>query len=188
MKATESLEEDHRIIEIMLPTVEWLGEQADLGALRKRDDATMTLDFLRKFVDEYHHGKEERHLFRRMEERGVARDRGLILELLKEHGQGRAHVRTMSEGSARALGGEEEAAKTFAQHARDYVTLLRHHIIKEDAKLWPLAEKALTGEDDAELARGYAQVERETLGDEGRNRYRLRAHELAGRAVQRIGS
>ncbi len=179
MEATQSLDRDHRIIEIMLPTLERLGEQAKKLRLRQRAEAEEVLEFLRSFVDAYHHGKEEQHLFKVMEERGVPRDRGLVFHLLKEHGEGRAHVRALFEAAEPALGGNLEASEKFAQHAHAYVLLLRDHIEDEDTNLWPLAESVLTLEDDTRIAHGYAQVERETIGDGGIARYRQQAQEMA---------
>jgi hemerythrin-like domain-containing protein len=179
MEATQSLDRDHRIIETVLPALERLGRQAEGLRLRQREEAEAAVGFLRTFVDAYHHGKEEQHLFKVMEERGVPRDGGLILHLLKEHGEGRAHVRAMSEALRQLADGDAQASARFAQHAREYVTLLRHHIEDEDTNLWPLAERVLTPEDDTRLAHGYAQVERETIGDGGVNHYRERARELS---------
>lgn len=179
MEATQSLDRDHRIIETMLPALERLGEKAEGLRLKQRAEAEAALGFLRSFVDAYHHGKEEQHLFKVMEERGVPRDSGLVLHLLKEHGQGRAHVRAMFEAAEPALDGDPEASAKFAQHAREYVTLLRDHIEDEDTNLWPLAESVLTLEDDTRLTHGYAQVERETIGDGGLARYRQQAQEMA---------
>ena len=89
MEATQSLDRDHRIIETVLPALERLGRQAEGMRLRQREEAEAAVGFLRTFVDAYHHGKEEQHLFKVMEERGVPRDGGLILHLLKEHGDER---------------------------------------------------------------------------------------------------
>jgi hemerythrin-like domain-containing protein len=182
MQATESLDQDHRIIEVALPALERLGQQAAASRLAEGEAVEMTLAFLKTFVDAYHHGKEELHLFKAMERRGVHRDVGLVFHLLEEHGRGRKHVRALSASSAGAVKGDPEAAKEFADNAAAYLKLLRHHIREEDTELWPLAERALSDDDDGGLMAGYAEVERATLGEGGREPYRGRAAEIARRA------
>jgi hemerythrin-like domain-containing protein len=179
MKAAEDLEQEHRIIEVILPAVERVGGEADRGRLSARGQAEEILRFLGTFVDGCHHGKEERHLFKKLEERGVPRNEGLVFELLKEHGEGRRYVRGLRAALEGAANGETAAAKAFGEHARGYGALLRRHIEKEDTRLWPLVEETLSAEDDRELMGGYAEVERDTIGEGGREEYARRARELA---------
>ncbi len=183
MRITESLEKDHRIIEIMLPALERLGEQARRSRPVDKDVAEIAVSFLRTFVDAYHHGKEEFQLFVGMERRGVRRDTGLVHHLLEEHGRGRSHVREMYASLARlpagAADGDPQAAAAFAEHAISYVKLLRHHIREEDAELWPLASRVLSEDDDSRLMEACAQVERTALGEGGRDQYRGQAEEIA---------
>jgi hemerythrin-like domain-containing protein len=181
MRATDSLDQDHRIIEVVLPALERLGQQAAGSRLADREAVEMALAFLRTFVDAYHHGKEELHLFKAMERRGVHRDVGLVFHLLEEHGRGRKHVRSLLASSAGAIQGDPEAAKEFADNAAAYVKLLRHHIREENAELWPLASRVLSDDDDSRLMEGYAEVEHATLGDAGRELYRGRAADIARR-------
>lgn len=177
MKATESLDRDHRVIETVMPAIERMAQMAQEGVLAELEHPGRVIDFLREFVDAYHHGKEEQHLFPAMEKRGVPRDRGLIMDLLREHGQGRRLVRAMSK-SLRAAESDVDAARDLSDRAREYLHLIRAHIAKEDSQLWPLAESVLTPEDDARLADSYAQVEAATLGAHGLARYRETAAEL----------
>jgi len=179
MKAAEELEQEHRVIEVMLPAVERVGAEAASGKLGDRGEAERVLAFLSTFVDGCHHAKEEQHLFKRLETRGVPRNEGLVSDLLKEHGEGRRLVRGLRETLEGAASGKGGEAHVFGGHAREYVALLRGHIEKEDMRLWPLVERTLSAEDDEELAKGYAEVERATLGEGGREEYERRAHALA---------
>jgi hemerythrin-like domain-containing protein len=205
MRVTDSLEQDHRIIEIMLPAVQRLGQRAQFTWQEQapaqqeafdKDGAEMAVGFLRTFVDGYHHGKEELHLFKAMERRGVHRDVGLVFHLLEEHGRGRRHVRAMSDSlatlrsgdaaslrstSAGAAEGKPEAAKAFADNAIAYVKLLGHHIREEDAELWPLVGRVLSEDDDARLMESFAQVEGTVMGEGGREPFRAQAQQIDGR-------
>ncbi len=178
MRSTDSLDQDHRIIEIMLPTVQRLVEASGAPSL----DATAAeaaVEFLRTFVDAYHHRKEELHLFRTMELRGVHRDVGLVFHLLEEHGRGRRHVRAMADSLRRLAQADAEAAESFAENAAAYVKLLGHHIREEDAELWPLVARVLTEGDDEELTKHFAEAEQSVLGEEGREGWRTRAAGIA---------
>ncbi|MBN1461345.1 MAG: hemerythrin domain-containing protein [Armatimonadetes bacterium] len=179
MYATENLEADHRIIEVALPVLARLGEEAARGRMPEELPVEAVLDFIKTFADAYHHGKEEQHLFVALEARGVPRNEGLVFELLKEHGQARKHVRQLQAALGETSGSERERAREFSEHARGYVELLRTHIEKEDTQLWELAERALSPEDDDDLRAGYAAVEREVLGELGHEGYRKRSEQLA---------
>lgn len=179
MHATESLEADHRIIEVALPALARLGEEAARGRRPEMLPAEAVLDFIKTFADAYHHGKEEQHLFVTLAARGVPRDEGLVFELLREHGQARRHVRELQAAIGDESGDAAARVREFGRHAREYVELLRRHIEKEDTRLWELAERALSGEDDEDLRAAYAEVEREVLGELGREGYRRRAAQLA---------
>jgi hemerythrin-like domain-containing protein len=179
--ATESLNTDHRIIELALPALAHLGEEAAHGRLPGTSRVEPVLDFIRTFADAYHHGKEERHLFPALEARGIPRNEGLVLDLLKEHGQARRHERAMAQAVEGASKEGADGAREFGEHAREYVEWQHRHIETEDTQLWRLAEDAFWEDDDEELRAGYAEMEREVLGELGREGYRQRAEELAQR-------
>ncbi len=172
MEAVASLEEDHRIIELMLPALERMADQFATGEFVRGYDVAQVLGFMREFVEAYHHGKEERELFPALEAGGVPRDSGLVLELVREHREARRCVAIMAAGMSEAVGEDPAAESDFAEYAREYVALLQRNMETEDRELWPLAEKALTEEDDARLAQTYAEIERETIGEGGRERFR----------------
>jgi len=182
MRATDSLYQDHRIIEVVLPALQRLGQQAGELRLADRETVGIALEFLTTYVDAYHHGKEELYLFKAMERRGVRRDVGLVFHVLEEHGRRRKRVRTLSASSAGAIQGDP-AAREFADSAAVYVKLLSHHIREEDTELWSLASRVLSDDDDARLIQGYAGVERATLGEDGPEAYRGRAVEVARRVA-----
>ncbi len=183
MKATDNLDQDHRIIEVVLPAVRRLGQQARGGRALDREAAEQVAAFLRTFADACHHGKEELHLFKAMERRGVHRDVGLVFHLLEEHGRGRKHVRVMSNSTLGAAEGDQEASKSFGDNAIAYVELLSHHIREEDVELWMLAQRVLTEDDDATLMDGFTQVERSTLGESGREQFRRQAQQITERVA-----
>lgn len=183
MEATASLDEDHRTIKMMLPALERMARQFEAGEFVRGYDLARVLEFLREFVDGYHQWKEEQELFPALEARGVPQDSGPVSELLEEHTRVGRCLRVMTAAMAEEIGEDPGAEADFAQYARQYLGLLREHIEREAKELWPLAAEALTEEDDARLAEAYAEIEREMIGEGGRERFREMADAL-GRAAE----
>lgn len=180
MRITTDLGTDHRIIEMVLPVIAYLGEAVRSSGEMEAELASEAVAFVRVFSDKYHHGKEELHLFRVMETRGVPRDTGLVYQLLVEHGQGRAHVRAMAAALTAHANGDPQAPYAFADHATAYVSLLRAHIATEDTALWDLCRRVLSAEDDAAIMAGAKDAEAALEGAD-RSAFRLRAQALVRR-------
>ncbi|MFQ5980769.1 MAG: hemerythrin domain-containing protein, partial [Candidatus Heimdallarchaeota archaeon] len=131
------------------------------------------IDFIRIFADKCHHGKEEDLLFVAMEKVGIPRDGGPIGVMLSEHTIGRNFVKGMAEATEQLNG---QKAK-FVENARGYVQLLREHIMKEDNILYPMANQRFTDENQKELLKQFADVEKTVIG-EGKHEeyYKLLEH------------
>jgi hemerythrin-like domain-containing protein len=164
VKAIGQLKEEHRVIETVVPL---------LGSLRTTfEGAEQVLEFLEVFVDQCHHGKEERYLFPTLEARGVPRTEGLVLELLKEHGAARRYVREIH-GLLHPARADERSdfARLLDDRLAALAELLREHISKEDTQLWPLARRTLQPKDDALLLAGFAEIEEKEVGEERHRKY-----------------
>jgi len=179
MESTEILRQEHRVIEVVLTGLERVADGAERGRAVDRAKADRALEIVRNFADRCHHAKEERHLFKAMEERGLSHQNGPIAVMLQEHDLGRGHVRAMLEALPAASAGDPAAMRDFSRHAREYVGLLRQHINKEDNVLYPMAEQLLTDADDRRLVEAFEVVEREEMGEEAHEKYHTWARELA---------
>ncbi len=105
MGFTEILSDEHRVIEVVLSCLEKISEEAlSTGALNE-ESAVQAVDVIRTFADKCHHGKEENHLFARLVENGVPKEGGPIGQMLLEHEQGRAYVKSMAESISDAASG-----------------------------------------------------------------------------------
>jgi hemerythrin-like domain-containing protein len=180
MKAIEDLTHEHRVIELALTGLEGLAADAEKKHRLDGERAEQALEILRNFADRCHHAKEERNLFRLMEERGVPREGGPLGVMLHDHELGRAHVQAMGQALPAASTGDAEAVQAFAEQARGYAALLRQHIRKEDGVLYPMAERILSREDDARLMEAFEAIERDEIGEGVHEKYHQWAHELAG--------
>jgi hemerythrin-like domain-containing protein len=181
MKATAILMDEHRVIEQVLNCLEALATQGVARGKLDVDSARQALDFFRAFADGCHHRKEERCLFPRLEARGLPRHGGPTGVMLDEHELGRKLLRAMAAAVERAEAGEPEQVERFSRYALDYVGLLRDHILKEDLRLFVIAEHALTNHDQEALLRSFQAVEEGDLGEGTHEKYVALANKLADR-------
>jgi len=181
MKPTDILSHEHRVIEQVLTCLEKMVQRCDAEGKLEVQPAQDAVEFLRHFADRCHHAKEEDHLFPAMEAKGFSRQGGPTGVMIYEHELARAHVRGMGEAVQAASAGDALALKQFSQHARQYVSLLRQHIEKEDHCLYAMANQAFTEEDQQELLATFEKVEREELGAGTHEKYLDIANELADR-------
>ena len=159
---TEDLRNEHGVIVKMLRVME---RGSDMLRDGERVDPGLWVgasDFLQNFVDKCHHTKEEKHLFPRMRERGVSGEVGPIAVMMREHEDGRAHVKKL-----RSLIKSSPSRKNsdgISKTVQAYVDLLAMHIRKENGVLFPLADLVMTPEDQKELETSFEEVEEKVMG------------------------
>jgi hemerythrin-like domain-containing protein len=180
MNPTETLKHEHQIVLLILDAAEREAGSIRAGGEVHAGQVQEMLDFFKNFVDRCHHGKEERHLFPRLEQRGLPSGAGPVAVMLHEHEQGRAAVRAIAAALAGVKAGDREAAGALAAGLTEYAVLLRSHISKENEVLFPMADRMLSDGDQAELAEAFDKVEAEEIGPGVHERYHRLAHELAG--------
>jgi len=162
--AIEILMKEHRTIEEVLAALEGLADEAARGAPVDRAAVARFARFFREFADRCHHGKEENILFATLVERGMPSETGPIAVMLEEHRMGRVLV-----GALAALGdgaGEmrPDERTHFHTSAKEYISLLRVHIQKEDQILYPMAVRFLPAGILEDLARRFEAFERDEIG------------------------
>lgn len=178
MRAADILEHEHEavlaVVKVARGEAEATKEADQVNAQRIGEFA----DFFRNFVDRCHHGKEEKHLFLKLEERGVPREGGPIGVMLQEHELGRAEVRAIAEALTLLEQGDGGAAEAIKQHLLAYADLLEAHIQKENGILFPMGDRVLTPDDQQSLVDAFDAVEREEMGEGTHERYHQWIHEL----------
>jgi hemerythrin-like domain-containing protein len=162
LEPIEELMDEHRVIERVLGIIEIAADLLDDDESVDPELFVDIVDFLSTFADKCHHSKEEKHLFAKMQECGVSGEVGPIAVMLREHQDGRAHVKKMAELSRKELTDANKGA--MAKAARSYVELLSQHIMKEDNVLYPMARQILSGDDMKELEKAFAEVEEKIMG------------------------
>jgi hemerythrin-like domain-containing protein len=169
MQPTDELMNEHRVIERMLVVVSNACDRLENGQEVEQELFVGAADFFKNFADRCHHGKEEKLLFVKMQERGVSGEVGPIAVMLREHQDGRGHVRKIAELSATKM--NQKTKDGLVRVGRAYVDLLSKHIQKEDNILYPMANQILTKEDQEELAKGFEEVEENVMGPGVHERY-----------------
>ena len=131
MKCTEILKQEHDIILSELNQIE-----IALGQLPStpRNQFERFFAFVREYVDEFHHEKEEELYFKWMIKRNPQVEFGPIACMLKEHDQGRELLNASESALAR---NDIESLKT---NIHSFIQLLRDHIDKENNILYNMAD------------------------------------------------
>ncbi len=141
------LVEEHKYIKRMLIVV----RKACLGVMKGEEinyeDFGRIIEFIRKYADNHHHGKEEKMLFNRMvSEIGGAAEKLVKHGMLVEHDLGRQFMMGLEEALAEVKAGNNEARLDVIANAISYTHLLFRHIDKEDNVAYPFALRALSEE------------------------------------------
>jgi len=160
---TAVLAQEHDLILQALDALEVRLNRLEAGGAADRAYFEKAVEFLRTFADACHHGKEEALLFKAMVNRGFPLQEGPIAVMLSEHETGRAFIRGIADAAAR-LDADPAATKQVIDNGRGYIQLLRAHIAKENTVLFPMADRVLTPEDQAELASAFDRFEAEETG------------------------
>jgi hemerythrin-like domain-containing protein len=181
MQATDLLMNEHRVLEQVLASLEAMAGEAVAEGTLDVPAARQAIDFFRNFGDRCHHGKEERFLFPLMEARGFAGADGPIDRMLYEHMLGRQYLDALAMTVEAVATGSQEAVSRFAYQARDYSYWLRGHIVREDQRLFPLANQSLTEKDQTVLLRAFHKAEAHEMGEGTHEKYLQIADQLAER-------
>lgn len=179
MTATDVLKNEHEAILIVIDAAEKEAASiAETGKMRA-DTVRRMADFLKNFVDRCHHAKEEKHLFAAMHAHGMPMTSGPLAVMLREHEQGRAHVRAIAEAAGRTGIPTAASARKVKNELSAYAALLRGHIDKEDKVLYPMADSLLTADEQNALTQAFERVESEEIGAGVHERYHAWIETLA---------
>jgi hemerythrin-like domain-containing protein len=172
------LMEEHRLIEQVLGSLESFAVAVEGGLAMERALVAEYAQFFRGFADAYHHGKEEDILFQRMIERGFSNESGPLAVMLHEHTQGRARVAVLRQAGQSQGPVEATEEGTVLAAAREFIPLLRQHIVKEDRILYPMALRVLTGAELDQMETAFEAFEKRLDVDGTEQRLRALADRL----------
>ena len=157
MKSVERLMAEHELIERGLVLLDKAVARIDAGQPLPDGFSGWAARFFQQFADKCHHAKEEDVFFPVLKKRGIPEQGGPIGVMLHEHVLGRACVGRMNDASQ----AQPVDSHKFADAAKQYIPLLRQHILKENNVLFHMAERVMTEADDADVTSKFSQVEKE---------------------------
>lgn len=166
------LVEEHKYIKRMLVVV----RKACLGVMKGEDinydDFGKIIEFIRKYADNHHHGKEEKLLFNRMvTEIGGAAEKLVKHGMLVEHDLGRQFMMELEEALAEVKAGNFEARLDVIASAISYTHLLYRHIDKEDNVAYPFAQRTLRTETLLSFEKDTLEFEEKTMKEGIQDKY-----------------
>jgi len=121
----------------------------DIGARGQSPDFELfylVLEYVRDFIDRYHHPKEDHYLFKTLRRRAPEIAPALD-ELEAEHRRGTELITALDWTLRQYQGVGEAAYFAFRDSVQHYVAFERAHMKREETRIIPLARARLTIED-----------------------------------------
>lgn len=126
------------------------------------DDFNKMIEFIRQYADKHHHGKEEKFLFKEMQNRlGKIGDNLITHGMLVEHDYGRLYMSDLTDALQRVKNGDDESKLDVISNAIGYTNLLKRHINKENDAVYSFGETKLPKEVIEEINLKTEEFERE---------------------------
>lgn len=173
MRVIELMVKEHENILRMLKVVRKACYGVMKGEEINYDDFYNMIDFIRKYADAHHHGKEEKFLFKEMQANLGKIGTNLITHgMLVEHDYGRMYISDLTDALNRVKSGDEESKLDVISSAISYTHLLEKHIAKENDAVYKYAERNLSAEILDDVNKKSEEFER-TAQESGVQRYYL---------------
>ncbi len=163
--AIEQMSAEHRHIETVINALHAAATQLEKQKSPSVELLRKSVEFLRVYADERHHQREEAWFFPLLVQRGVPPQGCPIGGLNNDHAKGRAMLIALG-GRINAYEHKPSGAgDALRQSLQEIVQLYRHHLWMEDAMVFPMAEKLVTGADNQALLDKFAALDHK-LGTE----------------------
>jgi len=164
MQARGPLMIEHRLIERMLSVIK--GALAKIESRHKVDPVfvDITVDFIRVYADQTHHGKEEDILFRELNNKPLnAKDRKIMKELIEEHVFGRQTTKALVDANTRYRNGDDTALSEIVAKLQTLTEFYPKHIEKEDKVFFPSSRSYFTDEEDQAMLADFWEFDRKMI-------------------------
>ena len=181
MRAIEILSEEHALLRRVLDCLEELVQETVRCDCLDGEAAAEILELLARFADGCHQDKEEVGLFHALMNHAPAHVREKVRELFHIHGEERELLEELRGAFEAAAYGEPLSQDLFVCRCQNYVELQRSHAKQEDDTLFPLAERWLSAEVDAEIVQAF-----ETVDQTYRQRYSTDSRAAAAALFRRF--
>lgn len=170
MRAIAIIKSEHQNLGAVLYSMDKLVEEIESG--KSADFAIFhgLFTYIDRFLDRYHHPKENLYLFPRLLERAPDTE-GLVRELGQQHTEGEIlFVDMLKALSAYEFNGASEFP-AFRGALRNYTSFEREHAIKEEREVLPRALEALEASDWEEIDAAFGENEDPMFGSQRSNEF-----------------
>jgi len=157
MPGLDPLRSEHTLILQTIDRLEARSHESPDGRL-PLDYARAALAFMRVYIDENHHGKEERVLFAQMEADPFLS--GIAAVLMADHRDGRELVDAIE----RAV----ESGRPVVREIDAYAAYIRDHIRRENDMVFQAAESRFDESTMSTIRAAFFDIEAEVLGTDGK--------------------
>lgn len=164
MRATESLELEHRKLARVADACEIFADELRQGSKIPSNILQRLADFLRLYAQQYHH-HEEKWLFGMLRQKGVPADAWPLAALSRENDRLRVLVEQLRNAVDAYSRAEDSVISTLVDTLHALAELYHDHIWKEDYLLLPMANKILSDTDQQVLADMFHAIEG-TVGEQ----------------------
>ena len=150
MDGIKVLETEHSNIVDFTNVLRAMGIKAMNERVVEPEDFLKAVDFVRRYSDKQHHGKEEKILFRIMTEHlGPQAQRLIENGMMVEHDLARLYVSQIEECAFKIKEGADltdDILLDVIGHTMEYANLLQRHAEKENTVLFPFGKRELSPE------------------------------------------
>jgi hemerythrin-like domain-containing protein len=143
MTATEDLRSEHGGVGRMLGIMDAMAGRMRAGVRTDEGELAQMIEFLRVFIDQCHHAKEEQLLFPALRTTNVALVEGTLDILTAEHATGREIVARIASAADRLSDEEGAASAQLVQAMAEYTKLLHAHIRREESESSRRAQRGI---------------------------------------------
>jgi hemerythrin-like domain-containing protein len=148
-----ALMQEHRLIEKMVPPIRKELLKIEETAVVNSRFIDLTVEFIRKYADHCHHGKEEGILFKELFVKPLSSEHATMVKvLIDEHVYSRKTTSNLEKANESYRNGNQEAIKDVRRFLSDLAEFYPKHIEKEDKSFfYPAMEYFSQPEQDVML-------------------------------------
>jgi hemerythrin-like domain-containing protein len=171
MTPIKILTEEHHLIGSALEKLALARDKLESGVSPPKVFFEKALQFLRSYVFQYHHFKEEHVMFERLAEKKNGALDAQIEALRFQHERGRNLITAMADNLNGYEQGQAIQTSLLLENLAAYISLLRQHIDKEEHIFYPMAEKVFDQTEGRALA-GLFEQEEKKFAERGEGSFR----------------
>ncbi|MBP7491967.1 MAG: ATP-binding cassette domain-containing protein [Rhodoferax sp.] len=185
MEALRIISQDHSNLWRLATTIDLVAEEIEGGEPLSPAFFTSVFDYIERFVDHFHHPKEDDFLFRILRLRSDAAA-AILDPLQQEHQDGPERLLALRAQLAQAAL-SPKAVPEFLTALRAFTVRIKDHIRVEEKSAMPLARAVLTAQDWAEIDHAFLDNDDPLFGEAAKAEYRELFRRIAHLAPESVG-